>query len=274
LALGIAKLRSRQVLEDLGLLLLSALLLASLIVPGLANENSNKFFVFGVSYQRQEDPYWCGPASLAMVLNYWGLNATQQEVAGSVYDPSRNITTMDSMATYPMEIGFQTQTSTSNITYIRTWISQGVPVIVLQRYSESNPYGHYRVIVGYDDDDSYLITYDPINGGNYNITYGLFAELWKPGPNSTFDTTNWTLIILPRNEELLEFANRLQSLLNDHASNLAAAYLAVAQLTNQRGFFMWVIGVESLLLIILFVLCVYLYRKASVSPISRGHGRR
>lgn len=38
-----------------------------------------------------QKPYWCGPACLSMVLQYWGVNVSQGEIAAEIYDPETHI---------------------------------------------------------------------------------------------------------------------------------------------------------------------------------------
>ena len=200
------------------LLIASTLMFLSneLVRTGIVRANElSVFYVYEVPYVRQNDTYWCGPASLTMVLNYWGVNVTQEEVAVEIYDPATNLTHISEMRSYPQEHGFKTEELNGSINHLKKWISKGSPLIVLQKFSLQNAYGHYRVIVGYDDEKELVITFDPILGSNYNITYTEFTELWKPG--STFQTCNWTLLAIPKNNLLTNLVEKHQLLLNQRA---------------------------------------------------------
>jgi len=105
---------------------------------------------------------------------------------------------MIDMAAYPTTFGFKSQDFTGSIHDLKTWIDNGIPVVVLQRFSLEDPYGHYRVVVGYNDSSAMIFTFDPKKGMNFTISYVEFAQLWQPG--STFLTTNWTLAITPEND--------------------------------------------------------------------------
>lgn len=175
------------------------------------------FYVYNVPYVRQTDTYWCGPASLTMILNYWSANVTQEEVATEIYDPATNLTTISEMKAYPQEREFKTEELTGSINHLKEWISRGCPLIVLQKFSLQNTYGHYRVVVGYNDEKELVITFDPILGSNYNLTYTEFAELWKPG--STFSTFNWTLVVIPKDSFLTNLMEKYQLLLNQRTSS-------------------------------------------------------
>jgi len=90
--------------------------------------------------------------------------------------------------------------------------------LVLQRFSVQDSYGHYRVIVGYNDKEGTFITFDPILGRNYNISYTEFTELWKPG--STFSTCNWTLLITPNDIFLTELMAKYQFSMNESTERI------------------------------------------------------
>jgi len=175
----------------------------------------SEFYIYDISYVRQTDPYWCGPASLTMILNYWGANVTQEEVAAEIYDPEANLTSISKMRMYPQKIGFKTKEIDGSINDLKEWINRGRPLIVLQKFSLANMYGHYRVVTGYSDEKEMIVTFDPILGSNHNITYSEFAELWKPG--STFSTLNWTLIVTPENSVLMRLMEIHQLSINQKA---------------------------------------------------------
>jgi len=177
----------------------------------------DQFYVYEVPYFNQNDPYWCGPASMSMVLGYWGNSISQEDVAAEIYDPGARITRMADMVSYPLTFGFKSQDFTGSIHDLKTWIDNGVPVIVLQRFSLEDPYGHYRVAVGYNDSSAMMVTFDPKKGMNFTITYSEFVQLWKPG--STFWTTNWTLAITPENNVFTSLMRQHQIDMNLQHSN-------------------------------------------------------
>jgi len=182
-------------------------------------EDFEAFYIYGVPYIRQADPYWCGPASLSMVLNYWGYEINQSEVAAHVYNPKSKLTFISNMTEFPREIGFYSEVvSPANIGLLKSYLHEGIPLIVLQKFSYENTYGHFRVVIGYNDKERTVITHDPILGENYTLSYESFSKLWQPG--STFTTVNWTLIIVPENKVLIE-------LMEEHQVNLNTNYTAI-----------------------------------------------
>lgn len=168
----------------------------------------NEFYLNEVPYTDQGNTYWCGPASLSTVLNYWGCNVTMSNIASQIYDPLNRFTTIANMTLYPQILGFDTASATGSIDYLQFYIQKGIPLIVLQKFSLRDSYGHYRVVVGYNAANETVITYDPINGKDYVFSYNAFADLWKPG--STFSTYNWTLVITPKNKILTNLMQKYQ----------------------------------------------------------------
>lgn len=150
-------------------------------------------------------------------MGYWGVNQTQARVAESVYSVAAGATSTDGMESYPRRLTFRSESSLADINYVKHWVRQGVPVIVLQRFDETSETGHYRVVIGYDDNKGEIITYDPIKGERFNLTYGAFAQLWQPGRDIL--RANWSLVIRPTSDELAALAWHLQTLLNTSPSD-------------------------------------------------------
>lgn len=174
------------------------------------------FYIYDIVYSKQNADNWCGPASLIMVLNFWGTELSQEEVADEIYDPTTNLTDISDMQSYPQRYGFETEVLDGSIIILKEWISRGCPLIVLQRNSLINEHGHFRAIIGYDDNEGQIMTFDPIYGKNYNITYADFIELWKPA--SDFTVENWTLVIVPQDSYLVGLMENYQLSLNQEDS--------------------------------------------------------
>jgi len=170
------------------------------------------FYVYDIPYIQQAETYWCGPASLAMILSYWGASVTQEEIAGEIYNPAINMTYISEMKAYPQDLGFETQELIGSIGNLKEWIRRGRPPVVLQKFSPENTYGHFRIVVAYDDEKELFVTYDPVIGSDYEIVYSEFVDLWKPG--STFSTFNWTLVIFPKDSFLTQLMEDYQVLIN------------------------------------------------------------
>ncbi len=122
----------------------------------------------------------CGPASVAMVLAYYGHSVSQAEAQASLRpDPDEWGMLPDVVAPYVEQFGLDTRVLDHGTPAdLKTLLNQGVPVIVTQWLSEADPIPHYRVIVGYDDVAQAFIVNDGVLGFGQTIPYGDFEGLW------------------------------------------------------------------------------------------------
>jgi tetratricopeptide (TPR) repeat protein len=138
----------------------------------------------GIAFQFQD---WnnCGPATLAMALSYFGLEVTQQDTA-RVMKPSpedRNVSPQE-MADYVNEHSEFQAISRANGTLdiIRRLLAHGHPVIVEVGidppgdYAWMGWYGHYLLVVAYDDAAEQFWVYD-----------SWFGTSEVPGENATVE---------------------------------------------------------------------------------------
>lgn len=161
-----------------------------------------------VPFYYQIKNYYCGPAALQMVFDFYGENISQFEIA----DVARTVP----YVTYTDEMrraGHFSNLSTSmgnelseNITGytlrklgyaafeqwsmtiedLKSLIDRGFPIILLMQWIPNVPeYGHYRVAVGYNE--THVFLHDPWNtawgyteygGPNIAMNYTLFLEMW------------------------------------------------------------------------------------------------
>lgn len=126
----------------------------------------------------------CGPASLKIVLDYYGLVKNEQELA-ELTGTTRDLGTDDKgIARAAESLGFKVLIKNeSNLSNIEEWLNKGVPVIVdwFTRGREDYPPsemadGHYSVVVGLDDNLIYL--QDPETGGLREISRDDFVKVW------------------------------------------------------------------------------------------------
>jgi predicted double-glycine peptidase len=174
-----------------------------------------------VSFYYQEKDYYCGPACLEMVFNYYGENISQSEiatVARTISDPgltytdelrraghfSNASTSMGDELPYNItgyilrELGYAAfESQGMNLTTLEAYIDHGKPLILSMWYSYHHVSTHYRVVTGYNQ--THVFVHDPWNKPLWNGTYG--------GPNIAFNNTefmdlwsyygNWALYVSP-----------------------------------------------------------------------------
>jgi hypothetical protein len=139
----------------------------------------------------------CGPANLTQVLNWYGSDITQADVAAYLKPnpEDRNVSPWQ-IADYVNEqmagSGYKAiARSGGDLEMIKRFIASGFPVVIEKGYDlpESGWWGHYLTVYGYDDNlkelysqDSYL---GPFDGSGRTDPYAEFTGFWQQF-NNTF----------------------------------------------------------------------------------------
>jgi ABC-type bacteriocin/lantibiotic exporter with double-glycine peptidase domain len=141
----------------------------------------------GVPFFPQEE-FQCGPASLAGVLNYYGLRITPAEIAAEVFSRSARGTLDVDMVFYAQRKGMKAEQYAGNIEDLRRNLDSQRPLIVLidQGFWVYQAH-HFMVVVGYDKGGIV------VNSGrekNKFISRDSFLRTWER-------TKFWTLRVTP-----------------------------------------------------------------------------
>ncbi|MEK7078010.1 MAG: cysteine peptidase family C39 domain-containing protein [Patescibacteria group bacterium] len=126
----------------------------------------------------------CGPASLKIVLDYYGINLSEKKLVGLTRTTKKLGTNDKGIVNAAESLGFRTQIKNkSGLDDIEKWLKKGVPVIVnwftrgRSDYSNSEVAdGHYSVVVGLDD--KYIYLQDPEIGTMRKIEKDDFMKVW------------------------------------------------------------------------------------------------
>lgn len=98
-----------------------------------------------------QDEFQCGPAALAMALNYSGVARTPQQLVDQVYLPQRKGSLQPEMLGATRRAGLIAYPLEPNLGAILQEVAGGHPVIVLQNLLFAYfPRWHYAVVIGYD----------------------------------------------------------------------------------------------------------------------------
>lgn len=130
----------------------------------------------GVPFIKQ-DSRFCGPASLASVMTYYGTPTDQKAVAGAVYSEKLQGALITDLERYAREAGFETKSGRGTPEGLKTEIDRGRPVIVLVDlglWVVSKP--HYLLVFGYDGEG--FKAHDGYTPGN-RFPYARFVEIWE-----------------------------------------------------------------------------------------------
>jgi len=126
----------------------------------------------------------CGVASLAMVLEYYNMSISQEEIAEAIMVDDNPLTNEGygnpcKMISYVKKLGLKAKFKLMSINKIKGYLQEGIPVIAIQfsRFPRILQNLHYRVAIGYDDDFSELIFHDVLFGEDYRMEYSYFKSL-------------------------------------------------------------------------------------------------
>jgi len=141
----------------------------------------------------------CGPASLAMVLNYWGLPVTRDRLKEVMDFDEKQGTSPGEMYRLPAALGLAATQYTGDLPKLMENLSQGRPVIVNQWFNQqakkAREMTHFRVVVGYDSDRRLFFLRDPDSQmGTSTLTFDTFLELWNINRNPNYPS-NWMLVV-------------------------------------------------------------------------------
>ena len=106
----------------------------------------------GVPFIRQ-DSQFCGPASLASVMTFYGVPEDQKTIGAAVYSEKLQGALITDLEKYARQKGFETTSGRGTAEELKAEIDRKRPVIVLVDlgfWVVSKP--HYLVVIGYDDE--------------------------------------------------------------------------------------------------------------------------
>ncbi|MFC1465045.1 MAG: C39 family peptidase [Candidatus Brachytrichaceae bacterium NZ_4S206] len=132
---------------------------------------------------RHEQQTWnnCGPATVSMLLSYFGRTETQRQAARFLKpDREDKNVSPDELAAYAQSLGFEARViAGGDLSLIRTFVANGLPVIVETWFipEPNDEMGHYQLVIGYDEDE--LIFYDSYQGPDVRAPVAQFDPLWK-----------------------------------------------------------------------------------------------
>jgi len=174
----------------------------------------------GFKYQHQHGLWnYCGPATLATTLSYWGWTVDRQEVGGFLRGTK---TRFDDKNTMPYEMQNYVETQTGlrmiirtggNLELLKALIAAGFPPIVEKDdvIDGVGWLGHYLLLSGYDETKSQFISMDTYHGEGMRYDYVELENSWR--------AFNYTFLVAyaPENE------TKLFAILGDFADETWAA---------------------------------------------------
>ena len=140
---------------------------------------------------------YCGPACLAMVLNSWDATRpfSQRKIADEIYDSGSRATYNSELVLYPRTKGFESYSFQGNLRILKELVGKDIPVIVLTKTIKQLAKGHYRVVIGFDDDADQIIFHDPLFGGRSAMKSKIFMKVWELGKGR--NQSRWMMAVVP-----------------------------------------------------------------------------
>ena len=191
----------------------------------------NGYLIQTVPFEKWLKRNYCGPACLAMVLNYWDETRSfnQQKITDEIYDSESQATYNSEMVMYPRSKGFESYSFQGNLGILKDVVAKGIPVIVLTKTIKQIAKGHSRVVIGFDDDKDQIIFHDPFFGGRHAMKSKNFMKVWELGKGR--NQSRWMMAVVPAQSPF-----PFPALQNDPLTsiNLATAYYRRSDFMKSR----------------------------------------
>jgi tetratricopeptide (TPR) repeat protein len=192
---------------------------------------ANGCLIQKVPFEKWLKRNYCGPACLAMVLNYWDetRSFSQQRITDEIFDSENQATYNSEMVLYPRSKGFASHSCQGDLRILKEVVGAGIPVIVLTKTLKQIAKGHYRVVIGFDDDKDQIIFHDPFLGGRHAMKSKTFMKVWELGKGR--NQSRWMMAVFPKGSPF-----PFPDLQNDPltAINLATAYYRRSDFPKSR----------------------------------------
>ena len=143
-------------------------------------------------YFKQETDYYCGPASLQMILDYFGKHISQKTLArrlktnvedGTDHFDLIRVATENNLYCYVNQNSFLQE--------IFHFLSRDLPVVIDFMEPDGNE-AHYAVVIGHDHET--LIVNDPWNGEKFRLRREWFEKHWYDYENNA---KRWIMVLSP-----------------------------------------------------------------------------
>jgi len=152
-----------------------------LISPGESALVDNSYHV----YQTFNN---CGPATLSMLLNWYAVKVSQDELGDQMrpYQVASGDNDDKTIFTYEFvdwaeRYGLEAvERKNGDIELLKRFTTNGIPVVVKTWLHPGEDIGHFRIVRGFDEGSKVIIQDDSYEGPNKKISYFDFLEMWQP----------------------------------------------------------------------------------------------
>ena len=161
-----------------------------------------------ITYHKQKEYNFCGPALASMALSRFGINVDQEDIGNAIM--KKDARGLENSFTHDV-CGFITQYGVYSLYYnnlpkekaleiLVENIEKKNPVFVSQKYSKRKNVPHARLVIGLQPNKNnlkLLECHDPLDGPNQKIMKQDFMELWN-AEGSDLMNSSYELSILNR----------------------------------------------------------------------------
>lgn len=171
----------------------------------------------------------CGPATLSMVLQFYGKEVTLSQLVDQVYLPARQGSLQVEMQAAPRRHDMVSYVLEPKMSALLQEIAAGHPVIVFQNLSlPLYPVWHYSVVIGYDKNRDSIMLHSG-ETPNQSMSFYTFEQVWARGHY-------WAMVMLPPN--LLPASLRVDKVATEIA-HVEKVNPTVALMAYQRALSVW-----------------------------------
>ncbi len=140
-----------------------------------------------------QDDHQCGPASLAMALNWAGARTTPERLVPQIYLPARHGSLQPELLVATRRLGYLGYVLEPGLDSVLLELAAGHPVVVMQNRGLGwYPVWHYAVAVGFDAGHQEVI----LRSGRQKrhvVSLRVFERTWRRAEY-------WALVVLPPGE--------------------------------------------------------------------------
>jgi ABC-type bacteriocin/lantibiotic exporter with double-glycine peptidase domain len=130
----------------------------------------------------------CGAAALTMVMRYWGLAASHDELARELKVPDLRGVPGSRLVDLARARGFTATAYQGDLAQLRDFVGKGRPLVVA--WAMGGGRYHNVVVVGFGDGGRVLVN-DPARGPARAVPESEFERRWAAAGH-------WTLLVMPR----------------------------------------------------------------------------
>jgi len=138
-------------------------------------------------------PNYCGPASLEMVLRYYGTKTDQQQIGAGIVES--NGVSASALEQVAIDMGYDATEEYCGLNNLLDSLSAGVPVLV-RVINNTGTNGHFMVVTGYDLTQEILYINDPASPTNEKISFKDFDTIWNITTLASYNNSSRLMIIV------------------------------------------------------------------------------